>query len=117
MPISKPPHRVPIKVKEKLKEELSRLTELGIISKINEPTSWVNKIVIVEKPNGSIRICLDPKDLNMAIKKEYFSLPTLNDLSAELGGSKIFSCLDLKDGFFHIPLDKKSSEYCTFSTI
>ncbi|XP_015375894.1 PREDICTED: uncharacterized protein K02A2.6-like, partial [Diuraphis noxia] len=116
-PVSKPPHRVPIKVKEKLREELSRLTELGIISKINEPTSWVNKIVIVEKPNGSIRICLDPKDLNMAIKKKYFSLPTLNDLSAELGKSKIFSCLDLKDGFFHVLLDKKSSEYCTFSTI
>jgi len=55
-------------VKEKLKEELSRLTELGIISKMNEPTSWVNKIVMVEKPNGSIRICLDPKNLNMAIK-------------------------------------------------
>jgi len=53
----------------------------------------------------------------MAIKKEYFSLPTLNDLSAELEGSKIFSCLYLKDGFFHIPLDKKSSEYCIFSTI
>jgi len=69
IPTSKPPHRIPIKVKEKLKAVLNRLCDLRIISKINEPTDWVNKIAIVEKPNGSVRICLDPKDLNNAIKK------------------------------------------------
>lgn len=71
----------------------------------------------MEKVNRSVKILLDPKDLNNTIKREYISLPTLNDLSAELGKSKILSCLDLKDGGFHIPLDKKSSEFCTFSTI
>lgn len=54
----------------------------------------------MENPNGSIRICLDPEDLNMAIKKEYFSLPTLNDLSAELGGSKNIQLLRLERWIF-----------------
>ena len=63
-----PPRRIPFLLKDKVKNELDRMLRLGIISKVEEPTEWVNSIVIVEKQNGSIRICLDPKDLNQAIK-------------------------------------------------
>lgn len=56
-----------------LKLEVSRFCEFRIISKINEPTDRINKIVIVKKSIGSVRICLNPKDLNNAIKNEYIN--------------------------------------------
>ena len=52
------------------KTELERLTKEGIITEVKEHTEWINLIVPVMKPNGSLRLCLDPKDLNKAIEEE-----------------------------------------------
>jgi hypothetical protein len=60
-PVVHPPRRVPIALQPKLKEELDRMERLGVVSKVTEPTDWVSSLVVVEKPNGSIRVCLDPK--------------------------------------------------------
>ena len=49
------------------------MEQLGAIEKVDQPTEWVNSIVIVEKEDGSLRICLDPKDLNRAVKREHFT--------------------------------------------
>lgn len=65
-------------MKEKLKNELSKLCDLGIICKAKESVEWVNSSVIVEKPNGDLRLCLDPKYLNLAIVKDYFEIPKLD---------------------------------------
>ena len=43
----------------------------NIIAKVDCPTPWVNSMVVVEKANGDLRICLDPKDLNMAVMREH----------------------------------------------
>ena len=45
------------------------MVDLGIIKAIEKPTDWVNGLVIVEKPNGKLRICLDSRPLNNAIKR------------------------------------------------
>ena len=52
------------------------------------------------KKNGNLRICIDPRPLNKALKREHFQLPTLDDLLPELADSKVFSTLDLRDGFW-----------------
>ena len=67
--VQKPTHRVPVAMKEKFKKELHSMVKAGIISKLdrNTPTPWLNSYVIVKKPNGSLRICLDPTDLNKYI--------------------------------------------------
>ena len=57
---SGPPRRAPIAIQPKLKEELDRMENLGVISKVTEPTDWVSSLVIVHKPDGRIRVCLDP---------------------------------------------------------
>ena len=44
------------------------MEQLGAIEKVDQPTEWVNSIVIVEKEDGNLRICLDPKDLNRAVQ-------------------------------------------------
>ena len=67
--------RVPFALREKLKSELDRLETMGVIKRTEEPTDWVNALVIVEKPNGSLRLCLDPNNLNAYIKREHHHLP------------------------------------------
>ena len=67
-PVVHPPRRVPFALRHKLRAELDRMVSLGVIEKVDQPTDWVNSIVLIEKHNGDLRICLDPKDLNRAIK-------------------------------------------------
>ncbi|GFS50338.1 hypothetical protein TNCV_1638371 [Trichonephila clavipes] len=111
-----PLRRVPLALKPKLKSTLDRLEKEGMVSKVNKPTDWVQSLVIVEKPNGNLRLCLDPRDLNKVIKRENYQIPCTDDIISSLEGKKIFSVVDLKNGFWHIPLDEVSSEICTFNT-
>ncbi|PIK55635.1 hypothetical protein BSL78_07444 [Apostichopus japonicus] len=88
----------------------------NIIEKVESPTDWVNSLVIVEKSNGRLRICLDPRDLNKAIKREHFQLPTVDEITSNLTGAQFFSVLDANQGFWQIPLDQESAKLCTFNT-
>ncbi|KAJ8867197.1 hypothetical protein PR048_030992 [Dryococelus australis] len=63
VPLSKPPNGVPLVDKEKLKYELDCLCTLDIISKVDEPTEWVNCLLIAEKADGSVCVCLEPQAL------------------------------------------------------
>ena len=58
-PVIHPPRKIPISMMDKLKAELERMKHLDVIDKIDEPSDWVSSLVIVEKPNGQIRLCLD----------------------------------------------------------
>ena len=62
-PVVHYPCRVPVALREPHKEELDNLIQHGIIAKVDRPTDWVNSCVCVTKPNGKLRLCLDPKDL------------------------------------------------------
>lgn len=115
VPVVKPVRRIPETIKSKLKDALNTMEKMEIIARVTEPTEWVNDLVIVEKKNGSIRICLSPLELNKWIKREHFHIPTLEDLTANLAGKKLFTVMDLKDGFYQIPLDSSSTSLCTFN--
>lgn len=108
--------KIPYAIRPKLKKLLNKLCDLGIISRVKHPTKWVNQIIVVEKNDGSLRICLNPKQLNKALTREIFVIPTLDDFLSNLNGKKIFSVLDMSNGFWHCKLNKKSSELCTFIT-
>lgn len=88
----------------------------GVLCKVDQPTDWVNNLVVIEKRNGSLRLCLDPKDLNKAIKREHYRIPTIQEVSSELAGKKVFSTLDLKDGYWQVELHEESSMLCTCAT-
>ena len=62
------------------------MEQLGIIKKVTEPTSWVNSVVVNEKKSGKLRICVDPKDLNKYVRREYYQLPTQEDITCRLAG-------------------------------
>ena len=70
-----PPSTVPAALCDREKEELDDIEKQGVVRKLNEPTDLVNSMSIVEKPNGSLRICLDPRHLNKAIKRDRSSSP------------------------------------------
>ena len=76
-PVIHPPRKVPLALKTALKEELDRLESLEILTPVTEPTPWVSSLVTVKKHNGSIRVCIDPKDLNKALKRSHYPLPTI----------------------------------------
>ncbi|ESN90770.1 hypothetical protein HELRODRAFT_128197, partial [Helobdella robusta] len=66
-----PPRRVPLALQPKLKQKLDSLLKNGIIEKKDESTYWVNNLLIVKKKDGSLRLCLDSRNLNKAIKREH----------------------------------------------
>ena len=65
--VQHPPRSVPIAMQAANRAELNRLVKEGIITEVKECMEWINLIVPVMKSNGSIRLCLDPKDLNKAM--------------------------------------------------
>ncbi|CAC5390471.1 unnamed protein product [Mytilus coruscus] len=84
--------------------------------KVDEPTDWVNSLVVVEKPKtGKLRICLDPRNLNKAIK-ETFALPTIEDITTRLTGAKYLSKLDCNNGYWQLRMDKESQLLTTFNS-
>ena len=65
--------KVTVAIRAKVKAELDRMEKLNVISKEDEPTKWVNSMVVVPKPNGAVRICLYPRDLNKAINRKQYN--------------------------------------------
>ena len=62
------------------KAELNRLSKEGIITEVKEHKEWINLIVPVMKPNGSLRLCLDPKDLNKVTERNQWYFRTIDDI-------------------------------------
>ena len=115
-PVINPPRRIPHSLKSRLQQSLEKNVRLGVLKKVDQPTDWVSNLVIVEKKDGSLRLCLDPKDLNKAIKREHYKIPTMEEIASEFAGKRVFSTLDLKDGYWQVQLDEESSLLCTFNT-
>ncbi|XP_056000463.1 uncharacterized protein K02A2.6-like [Ostrea edulis] len=110
------PRKIPLALKDKVKDELDRMEREGVIVKQREPTKWVNSMVTVTKPNGKIRICVDPRDLNRAILREHFPLKTVEEVAAMMPGAKVYSKLDATSGFWQTKIDEESSKLCTFNS-
>lgn len=115
-PVVRPPRRVPNALLTRLCDKLKSLEDRQIISKVEHPKSFVSNLVVIEKKDGSLRICLDPKDLNNVLIREYHLIPTLEEIIPKITNKKYFSVLDLSEGFYNIKLDEKSSELCTFNS-
>ena len=108
------PHRVPYPLLDKVKAELQRMVESGVIEEVTEPTAWVSPMVPVPKKNGSVRICVDLTRLNRSVQRQQFQLPTADQLFASLHGAKSVSTLDTASEFYQIPLSKDCSSLTTF---
>ena len=108
---------MPIQLKDKLQAELREMESQDIIARVTQPTDWVNSLVIREKENGRLCLCLDPKDVNKAIRREHHPIPTLEEITPKLAGAKLFRKLDGRNGaYWNVKLDEESSYRTTFNT-
>ena len=116
-PVVHPPRKVPVALREPLKAELKRMEDSDIVTRVTEPTDWVNSLVITEKPKtGKLRVCLDPQALNKAIRRPHYPMRTLDDILPQLADAKFFSILDARSGYWSIKLSEHSSYLTTFNT-
>ena len=115
-PVIQSARRVPFRLRDKLKFTLQSMESEGTIAKVRQATDWVHPIVNILKPDGSLRICLDPTQLNKNLKREHFALPTASEIFAKLSKSRVFTTLDATSGFLQIELDEASSLLTTFAT-
>ena len=115
-PVVHPSRKIPETIRLKLKDELDRMERDDVISKVHELTEWVSSLVVVEKPDGSLRICMDPKHLNKNLKREHYQLPTFEEISMRLSNAKVFSKLQANKGYWQIPLVYESSLLTTINT-
>ena len=118
-PVIHAPRSVPVHVMPLYKAELDKMLHDGIITAVSGPTDWVNSIVCNIKDTDAgkkVRLCLDPKDLNKAIKREHYYTRTIDEILPQLHGKKYFSVVDTKKGYWHVELDDESSLLTTFNT-
>ena len=108
--------KVPYARYDKLKHTLVDLEKRGVIASVDRPTEWVHNLVITEKRDGRMRVCLDPKPLNVAIKRERYEIPTPADVQSRLSGMRVFMVIYMQDAYWHVKLSPESSYLCTFHT-
>lgn len=114
VPVVEACRKVSFALHDKLKEELDRMEKFGVISKVTDPTEWVNSLVIVHKANGKLRICLDPRNLNK--QREHYKMPTRDEIHAKFSRATVFSKFDASQGFWQVKLDDESAKLCTFNS-
>ncbi|CAB4022057.1 Hypothetical predicted protein, partial [Paramuricea clavata] len=117
-PKAQPQRRIPYHIRNKVKDAIITLEKDDIIERVpeDEPTPWVSPIVAVSKKDGGVRICVDMRQANEAIKRVRHPIPTVDDVRFELNGAKYFSKLDLSQAYHQLELDPKRRHITTFST-
>ena len=121
VPAKHRPRKVPVHLQDAFHEEVERLVKIDVLEKVTEPTEWVNFFVIVEKvidssnahsPNHvikkSIRLCIDPKDLNEALEREPYYSRTIDELISMFAGAKVFTIVDMDKGYWQVVLHPES---------
>ena len=81
-PVQHAPGRGQVALRNKIKETLEELHSAKVIQPVSKPTPWISSMLAVPKKNGKIRICLDPKDLNKAILRGNYHIPTIEDIAS-----------------------------------
>jgi len=116
VPVKQPMRRVPTALEHKVNAKLEEALKFDIIEPVTGPSAWISPVVIVFKECGDIRMCLDMRRANKAIKRENYPLPTFDSLMTKLKNAKYFSRLDLKNAYHQLELDVASREITTFIT-
>ena len=101
-----------------LKQEIEWMIKLGVIRKldINEATDWCHNLVIVHKPNGKLRVCLDPRTINKALRFNVHNARTFQDVTSSIRKVSKVSKIDANSGFWTLPMDESSQLLTTFNT-
>jgi len=117
-PVAHPPRPIPVALREKVRDKLEEMVQDGIIERVpvGTPTPWCSPMHVVLKPDKSVRITIDPKDLNKALIREYHPINTVEEVAQRCPGARFFTVLDANQGYYQIVLDDESRNYTAFNT-
>ena len=111
--------RFPLFSEAAIKEALHEMLSDGIIEHVDTTSDcpqWISSMLVRKKPNGQLRICLDPRPLNKALCGENYGVPTVESILSRVGKSKYFIHCDASKAFWHLKLDDESKALLTFNT-
>ena len=108
--------KVPIESKEGIDKELDYLIEEEIITEQVEPTPWVSSVTFLRKPNGEVRVCLDPSNLNKVIIREHYKPMMVEEIAHELAGVTVYTKADALKAFLQIHLTHEASLLMMFNS-
>ena len=114
-PVKKSPYSVPLAYKDKFKAEIGRMLNADVIEPSDSEYSSPC-IVIPRKDKDEIRIVIDYISLNSKLVKDREPISNVKSIFARISNCKYFSVIDLKNGFWQIPLDAESRKYTAFIT-
>ena len=95
-PVHAQVRRLPVAKLGRVNEELERLSSEGIVKPVTQPIDWLSNILVKEKPNGKLRICIDPSQtINKAIRRPKHTIPTIEEKLPLLTNAKVFTIVDV----------------------
>ena len=106
--------RMPFAVRQEVARQLCNMQEAGVIEPSSSP--WSSPVVMVRKKDGTLRFCVDYRELNKITKRDTYPLPRVDDLLDQLGSSRYFTTLDLASGYWQIRVAPGSREKTAFVT-
>ncbi|UYV69788.1 hypothetical protein LAZ67_7000732, partial [Cordylochernes scorpioides] len=113
-PIKHKPYRVSAKEREIIKEPIDEMLRDGIIRSSSSP--WSFPVILVKKRDGKYRFCVDYRKLNDVTVKDVYPIPRVDEVLDTLQGSKYFSAIDLKSGYWQVEVEEKDKEKTAFTT-
>ena len=113
-PVRLPPYRLPHAYRETVQSELKEMLESRIIDK--STSEWASPIVLVRKKDGSIRMCVDYRQLNSVSREDAYLMPRIDDLIDRLGEAKFITTLDLTRRYWQMPVAAKDQHKTAFVT-
>ncbi len=108
------PYRVPEARRHAIEEEVQEMLRLGVIEPSRSP--WSSPIVMVPKPDDTLRFCNDFRQLNEVSEFDGYPMPRVDELLDRLGGTRYISTLDLTKGYWQVPLTEEAKPKTAFST-
>jgi transposase InsO family protein len=113
-PVNSRPYRVNPEKQQIIDDEIHSMYKFGLIRP--SQSAWSSPVVLVKKKDGKFRFCVDNRRLNQVTIKDSYPLPNMEDPIKQLGGSTFFSKLDLKSGYFQIPINERDKPKTAFIT-
>src|SRR5687767_13348280 len=95
-----------------LKAEIEEMLEQRVIEESN--SEYASNVVIVRKPNGKWRICIDYSTLNEYTEEDSYPVPNLHEILSKFHGKKYYSIIDAYKGFYQVPMNPDHKKYTAF---
>ena len=108
-----PYHRIPPAMYDEVRKHLQEMLALDAIRVSQSP--YASPVVLIRKPNGKIRFCIDFRKLNSRTKRDAYSLPRIDEMYDCLHGARWFSSLDIKSAYWQVEVAEEDKEKTAFT--